>query len=273
MIHCKSMKAVFRILKGVSYQQGQMFVLSHFHDEKLSKFTYWKNRYKEGNQEVFEWFVDPDEIVEPILNNIAHIQAQSTMPLRYIDIGCGLSDLSLHLTIHCPRPLSAVIVDFVSEALQYQNKSYVEYQQMIQLRSESTQHLVCADVLHLPFRDGGFDVAIDKGTMDALMKDKVQGHFKSGLMMGEVIRLLIPGGRYLQISDEDPDSRLLFLENISTRKHDCDERVKDNHREATKATTNFHEQMKLNHKLSSWKFKSIQSKSGSEYFLYWAERL
>ncbi|RUS91398.1 hypothetical protein EGW08_000828 [Elysia chlorotica] len=263
------------MLKCIFNLQKNTVISGDFHDEKLSKFSYWKNRYKYRNKDVFEWFLEPGEIVEPILNNIAHIQAQHSVGktnsfLRYIDIGCGLSDLSLHVLIHCPRPLSAAMVDFVSEALQYQNKRMQEYQQMVQLNSESTLHLICADVLCLPFRAGEFDVAIDKGTMDALLKDKGQGHFKSGLLMAEVTRLLSPGGRYLQISDEDPDSRLLFLESISNTKRaawNCGKRVEETHEESMcGAAPDFH-------KLSSWNFKSIQLKFGSEYFLYWAERV
>ena len=88
------------------------------------------------------------------------------------------------------------------------------------------------------------------------MKDKVQGHFRSGLMMSEVIRVLAPGGQYLQVSDEDPDTRQLLLESLSNGNQ-----------------ISFESDEKRSHKLSSWKFEIIPSRSGSEYFLYWAENL
>ena len=85
------------------------------------------------------------------------------MPLQYLDLGCGLSDLSLHLLIHSPRPMCAVMVDFVSEALQYQRERFMEHKHMIQSAPESVQHLVCADVLQLPLKDKRFDIVMDKG--------------------------------------------------------------------------------------------------------------
>lgn len=51
--------------------------------------------------------------------------------------------------------------------------------------------------------------------MDALLKDTTNGQFKCEVMMSEVMRILSNCGRYMQISDEDPDSRLLCLEEIS----------------------------------------------------------
>ena len=78
------------------------------------------------------------------------------------------------------------------------------------------------NVLDLKFPDDSFDVAIDKGTMDALMvevKDVwnppetvVQNVL---LELSEVYRVLKPGGRFVYITFGQPHFRRRYLERFS----------------------------------------------------------
>ncbi|GFO30237.1 methyltransferase-like protein 12, mitochondrial [Plakobranchus ocellatus] len=229
-------------------------------DEKLSQLSYWKERYKDKHSKVFEWFLEPGEIVETLLDRI---QVSRWQPLHYLDLGCGLSDLSLHLLTQRQQSVSAVLVDFVPEALHYQCMKFKDYMDQGRVPLKSMQHLVCADVKCLPLKDDVFHVVLDKGTMDALIKDKVHGHINSMLMMSEILRVLTPCGRYLQISDEDPDSRLPFLEKL----YAADSNM------FAERSPNVNETTQKSFKLSSWKFELLPSCSGTEYFLYWVEKL
>ena len=71
---------------------------------------------------------------------------------------------------------------------------------------------VCADVTNIPYKNDTFHLITDKGTMDSLMKDREKGVQNSQEMLSEIERTLCKGGTFLQVTDEDPDSRMLYLE-------------------------------------------------------------
>lgn len=64
--------------------------------------------------------------------------------------------------------------------------------------------------------DSFFHVVIDKGTTDSLLKSK-DGHQLAESSMTEIFRVLHPKGVLWQITDEDPDVRLLFLQSLSNQ--------------------------------------------------------
>jgi ubiquinone/menaquinone biosynthesis C-methylase UbiE len=70
--------------------------------------------------------------------------------------------------------------------------------------AEEAKYYQCADVLALPFSDDSFDVILDKGTIDAVAF-QLKGNIK--LMLSELDRVLAPGGRIVQISDDAPECR------------------------------------------------------------------
>ncbi|XP_055878639.1 citrate synthase-lysine N-methyltransferase CSKMT, mitochondrial-like [Biomphalaria glabrata] len=201
---------------------------SSFHgDEKLSKFSYWKAFYERKSQAIgFDWFLDSHQVLGTVLESIENVFQRSTqLPkerqgkgniLSYLDLGCGTSELPSKVFMNCPHATSLVLLDFIPEALTYQLNKMLECKPLLK---DSTCVGIVADVQKLPFASDTFNIIVDKGTMDALLKDKSRGHHKTQLMMSEVVRVLAPGGRYLQISDEDPDSRLLFLEQTCDKSH------------------------------------------------------
>jgi ubiquinone/menaquinone biosynthesis C-methylase UbiE len=72
-------------------------------------------------------------------------------------------------------------------------------------------------VCSLPYKDNLFHLLVDKGTMDALIKNPKHGRGDASSMLHEAERVLQSGGMFLQVTDEDPDSRLLFLEKHSPK--------------------------------------------------------
>uniref|UniRef100_A0A0B7A262 Methyltransferase domain-containing protein n=1 Tax=Arion vulgaris TaxID=1028688 RepID=A0A0B7A262_9EUPU len=204
--------------------------------------------------------------------------ADKSKPLSYLDLGCGTSSLAGNILTNSPTPVLLVLLDFVSEALHYQ-KQYIST--CTALIPESSCQLVCADVMFLPFGDGCFNIAVDKGTMDALLKDKVNGHSKAQVMMSEVRRVLAPGGRFLQISDEDPDTRLLFLEQLNkvnsshvlTEQTTLDAQLLGDNCESFVGSTHCQtaRTLPVSKQLSSWSFKVIPTSWNKEYFILWSD--
>lgn len=102
----------------------------------------------------------------------------------------------------------------------------VDFSQIVIDRMQSQHASTCpgmtwiqGDVRSLPFEDSSFDVAIDKGTMDALMCEKgdvwnpspeVIQNCKSEV--DEVVRILRPGGVFLYITFGQPHFRKPHLQ-------------------------------------------------------------
>jgi SAM-dependent methyltransferase len=75
------------------------------------------------------------------------------------------------------------------------------------------------DIRDLKFEDGSFDIAIDKGTMDALMCDRGDVWNPSEELIktvaeevDEVVRVLKVGGKFLYITFGQPHFRKRHLE-------------------------------------------------------------
>ncbi|KAH9498266.1 Transcription initiation protein SPT3 [Bulinus truncatus] len=237
-------------------------------DERLSTFSYWKSQYQRKTQDIgFDWFLDSQGVLTTILDHLKQVTKSPSYScveedakrsfVSYLDLGCGTSSLSLEVLKNSPHSMLQVLLDFVPEALTYQMANLTNSGSA---GKEKTCVGVCADVQKLPFASNTFNVIVDKGTMDALMKDRSHGHHKTRLMLSEVMRVLASGGRYLQISDEDPDSRLLYLDQI------CSSTLIDN---LSPDSANLD---KTGHPLSSWSFQVLSSPSGIEYFVYWADK-
>ena len=70
------------------------------------------------------------------------------------------------------------------------------------------------DVRNLGFKDGSFDVVIDKALMDAMAcGDGALGNVQN--MLSEVHRVLTPTGTYICISHGVDSSRKKYLKNVS----------------------------------------------------------
>ncbi|BFZ11494.1 hypothetical protein BsWGS_14533 [Bradybaena similaris] len=223
------------------------------------------------------------------------------LPVSCLDLGCGTSSVSRTILSYSRVAVRLVLLDFVHEALQYQKQ---HMNTTAAAASESGYHLVCADVTCLPFGDRSFDLAVDKGTMDALLKDKARMSTTAGDMLSEAERTLTSGGRFVQISDEDPDARLPFLDYLRhacrdvsvsslqvtsppacsiTSQHTRDSvstRPTSQHTLDSDSTGPTRRDSPLHQpncdsvsRFSAWSFKVIPSRWDKEYFIYWQDKL
>jgi ubiquinone/menaquinone biosynthesis C-methylase UbiE len=152
---------------------------------------FWRAFYakREGH---FEWFCEYSKC-QPALKR--HIDVAD----RVLHVGCGTSALGSALT--ADGFPSIVNIDLDPDAIA----------RMRALCPGEAEQYQVADVLELPFADRSFDVILDKGTIDAIafqLKDNM------GLMLNELDRVLVPGGRLVQISDDAPEWRRELV-------HDC----------------------------------------------------
>jgi ubiquinone/menaquinone biosynthesis C-methylase UbiE len=191
-----------------------------FADSKLSKRDYWRKRYDWDKQVKMDWLVDADKLCENLEPKIHQLHKKiDDVCLNILDLGCGTSDVASVLLKKCASAVNIHCVDYSEGALQWQKGLLSELDQN-HGNLLSNYWLVMADVCHLPFRDNFFHGVIDKGTTDSLLKSE-NGQQLAEECMKEIFRVLHPKGCLWQITDEDPDLRLSFLQtaqsNVSKR--------------------------------------------------------
>ncbi|KAJ2899421.1 hypothetical protein IWW38_000995 [Coemansia aciculifera] len=164
---------------------------------------YWQQRYRQEESSTFDWFKTYKQL-EPLLSK--HIGSKNA---RILMLGCGNSTLS---------------GDMYDDG--YHNIVNVDYSDVVidQMRRRSQQHQPkmsweVMDVRALSLDDGSIDVAIDKGTLDALMCDKGDVWEPSAELcknvageVNEVDRVLAPGGKFIWITFGQPHFRKRHLE-------------------------------------------------------------
>lgn len=190
---------------------------------ELSKREYWQTKYQDST-ETFDWFLSEDIISGLACHCILNIASRRNFsetsdsmhkrvqPVNILDLGCGNSVLPQCFYEWRPFPVAVHCLDYVKGAVDFQLRTLRE---MRPGHRHSYASGVCASVCSLPYKSGTFHLITDKGTMDALLKDPVNGTTNAALMLTEVERVLHNGGSFMQITDEDPDSRMYFLETTS----------------------------------------------------------
>ncbi|XP_062590898.1 citrate synthase-lysine N-methyltransferase CSKMT, mitochondrial-like isoform X1 [Saccostrea cucullata] len=196
-------------------REGFMSLLKRtIHDDsKLSKREYWRNRYNWEKQVKMDWLVDADKVSENLEPKIHHLYKRlDKVCLNILDLGCGTSDVASVLLKKCRSPMDIYCVDYSEGALQWQ-KGLLSALNQKHGNIMSNYWLVMADICHLPFKDNFFHVILDKGTIDSLLKSE-DGQKLAESSMTEILRVMHPAGNLWQITDEDPDVRLLFLQTV-----------------------------------------------------------
>ncbi|KAJ1834743.1 hypothetical protein IWW55_005979 [Coemansia sp. RSA 2706] len=165
---------------------------------------YWQQRYTQEPDEVFDWFKTYADL-KPLLQQ--HVARDA----RILMLGCGNSTLS---------------GDMYADG--YERITNVDYSDVVieQMR-QRTQHQPrmtweVMDVRAMALDTGAIDVAIDKGTLDALMCEKGDVWEPSAELcanvareVDEVDRVLAPGGKFLWITFGQPHFRRRHLERDS----------------------------------------------------------
>ncbi|KAJ3732090.1 S-adenosyl-L-methionine-dependent methyltransferase [Lentinula guzmanii] len=133
-----------------------MDILPESNDEYGTK-QYWNQRYaQEANGASFDWFKSYSEIADILRNLIPDKHSKILM------LGCGNSKLSQDM--YDDGYSNIVNTDYSTIVIEKMKERHEE------LRPEMEWHEM--DVRDLKFDDNSFDVAIDKGTMDAMMTVK-----------------------------------------------------------------------------------------------------
>ncbi|XP_068779882.1 citrate synthase-lysine N-methyltransferase CSKMT, mitochondrial [Struthio camelus] len=170
---------------------------------------FYARRERAGAAGHFEWFFGYEAVaglLPPLLRGPG--------VARVLDVGCGTSALGPALYRCCPRPVHVCCLDAAPAALAALGRL---------LRSappprhpDSRLRLCLGDATDLAgsgFAPASFRLVLDKGTCDALLRCPA-GPGRAGRLVAECLRVLQPGGRLLQFSDEDPDARVPFLERV-----------------------------------------------------------
>ncbi|KAI6103090.1 S-adenosyl-L-methionine-dependent methyltransferase [Pisolithus croceorrhizus] len=164
---------------------------------------YWNSRYTdETPDDTFDWFKSYEDLADDIRTLIPDNSA------RILMLGCGNSKFS---------------EDMWDDG--YKNIVNVDYSAVViermQARNSKTRHEMQwheMDVRSLTFPDSAFDVAIDKGTMDAMMTSSSdvwnppeQVVNDCVAEVSEVLRVLRATGSFIYITFGQPHFRKRFL--------------------------------------------------------------
>ena len=149
---------------------------------------YWDDRYK-GSENPFDWYFGWDRLGAQIQNFMKPTD-------NVLVIGCGNAEMSYDmLKDGFPR---VVNIDIAPSVITQMKEKYA---------GEKRLEWIVMDCTDLSaFRDGEFDVVLDKGTFDAIMC----GNGSADLIdkaMAENYRVLKNGGRFIVITFGSPSQR------------------------------------------------------------------
>jgi ubiquinone/menaquinone biosynthesis C-methylase UbiE len=154
---------------------------------------YWEERY-EAFPLPFDWYQTWAEL-QPLIGHFFNGTE------KVLNVGCGTSPMSVDIA---PFFSSVVNIDISSVAIRQMRAAYAEHANVSWFVMDCTQMI---------FPDGLFDVAFDKGTLDALFCGAEAAH-KVALTLSEVYRVLRPGGLFFEITFGVPGSRSRLFEQI-----------------------------------------------------------
>ncbi|XP_077180684.1 citrate synthase-lysine N-methyltransferase CSKMT, mitochondrial [Paroedura picta] len=181
--------------------------LLHRMDQRDTWDRFYAEKGASGPQH-FDWFFGYRHVSELLLSTL---QGLPSGQARILDVGCGTSALGLGLYRDSPRQLHVSCLDFSPRALDSLRQLLRESPPPRHPLSQLSCHLADATRLRDTFGSGSFHLVLDKGTCDSLLRCP-QGPGRAKQLVAGCLRVLRPGGRLLQFSDEDPDARLPFLE-------------------------------------------------------------
>ncbi|PAV19595.1 S-adenosyl-L-methionine-dependent methyltransferase [Pyrrhoderma noxium] len=173
-------------------------------NEQYGTMEYWNERYqKESDGQSFDWFKSYKDIADLIQELIPDKSS------RILMLGCGNSKLSEDM--YDDGYQNIVNIDYSSIVIEQMKERHGE------TRSSMEWHEM--DIRDLKFDDNSFDVAIDKGTMDAMMTAKGDvwdppEHVINDCNkeVDEVLRVLKKtNGRFIYITFGQPHFRKRYL--------------------------------------------------------------
>jgi EEF1A lysine methyltransferase 4 len=180
---------------------------------EFSLVSYWDNHYsaeskdpQSGSNESYDWY-RTFEHLRPFLER--HLpsptptttSSSSSASPRILHLGCGTSALTTSLLSLGYR--NQCSVDFSPVVIQTMRTRYAGLE--AEGEGEGSLEWRVVDVRHMSFPPQCFDVAIDKGTLDAMiygeatdLEEEAKANAKA--YVDEVVRVLKPGGKWLCVT-------------------------------------------------------------------------
>ncbi|XP_070622569.1 citrate synthase-lysine N-methyltransferase CSKMT, mitochondrial [Erythrolamprus reginae] len=175
-------------------------------DQREAWDRFYTRKEKNGSPRPFDWFFGYKEISALLGSVLGGLPSGRT---RVLDVGCGTSSLALELYQNSPSQLHVSCLDFSSTAIQCLTRMLRDSPPPRHPLSELECHLGDATELSRLFSPGSFHLVLDKGTCDSVLRGCPQ---RARCLVSECLQVLRPEGCLVQISDEDPDARVPFLE-------------------------------------------------------------
>jgi SAM-dependent methyltransferase len=164
---------------------------------------YWEERYS-TEQEIFDWFKGFGDIKEKIFELIEEKE------LKILHLGCGNSSLGEEM--YADGYKNIVNLDYSPKVIDFMASRCSQMVEMTWITADIFKMDECKDL-------GIFDIALDKGTLDALLTckhDPWNPHQELcdeiSLYMEQVSKKLKLGGKFLHITFCQPHFRQRFLE-------------------------------------------------------------
>lgn len=180
-------------------------------NEQFSQKEYWEQRYSDETQSDFDWFKTYDDL-RPLFDELIPLRTS-----RILMLGCGNSTLSP--SMHDVGYTEIVNIDYSSTLINKMSSRYPDQKWLTMDIAELNQ----TQNIEALGGQGSFDIALDKGTMDALMAEgkgsspwnpgeKVVQDVES--MLKGVDGLLKEGAKMIYITFGQPHFRRKYLEAI-----------------------------------------------------------
>ncbi|KAG8437909.1 hypothetical protein GDO86_008559 [Hymenochirus boettgeri] len=169
------------------------------------------NRLSSSNSLHFDWFSSYNHLKDfllSLLNDIAAEQHTET-PLKLLDVGCGTSDVGLGIFCDSTVPVCVSCIDRSAPAILAMN-NILKGPTIVPKHPNSCLKYIQGDATDLHgFPSSSTSLVLDKGTSDSLLR---LSKMDAQRMVKEALRVLHPRAKLVQLTDEDPDARLPFLE-------------------------------------------------------------
>ncbi|XP_068599876.1 eEF1A lysine and N-terminal methyltransferase [Brachionichthys hirsutus] len=149
--------------------------------EEFSSAEYWEKFFKRRGDKAFEWYGDYNKLCG-VLHK--YIKAQH----KVLVVGCGNSELSEQL--HDVGYKHLTNIDISETVVTRMNQRNAERRPGLTFQQ--------VDATRTPYEDGSYQVALDKGTLDAMASEEAGALARS--MLTEVGRVLSVAGRYVCVT-------------------------------------------------------------------------
>lgn len=156
---------------------------------ELATQEYWDQRYRTDDRDGYDWFKRYTEISQFLNDHLSHNS-------KILILGCGTSPLGQEL--HDAGYKHVTSIDFSPVAIDIQRTANTDRPSM---------QFEVMDIRSLSYKDCTFDIAIDKGTMDAMLCFKGSPWDPPETVVrdcaeqiSETARVLRPGGKFLMVS-------------------------------------------------------------------------